>query len=138
METIKNPFKFLWNLAITFAVWAFMAVCYEAGWIYWQEFTFVHTFIAPAMYLVALAPLSVKRVVRSEYLLPYMAVWEGVMIPTVYLVMRWITGFGHHCDRASLISGVLGFLGLLAYWAIATFVRRVRRKLDRSIQAAIV
>ena len=133
MERIK-PLKFRWNLIIASAMWIFTAICYEAGVIYWQDFTFVHTFLAPAVLLVAFAPLSVRHVVSSPLLRPGMAVWAGVMVPVVYLTGRRLTGFGHHCDRASVIAGIIVFSTIFLRWAIVTFCRR---KLVRAIQAAI-
>ena len=119
-------------------VWLLVAVSYEAGPVVWPDFTFIHTFLWPAMVLVALMPLSFSNFVSSKWFAPGIAIWEGVMIPGVYLVGRRITGLGSHCDKAAILGGGVAFLAMFGYWAITAFTTFCRRKLDRSIQAATV
>ncbi len=124
METMEKPFRFRWSLLIVLTVWVLLVVCYEAGMVVWRDFTFVQTFIGPAVLMVALAPLSTKSLASSRWAMPCMAVWAGVMIPVVYLGGRWITGFRHHCDWLFLIGGITAFSAILLLWAKDAFRHR--------------
>src|SRR3989344_2160018 len=129
----------IWILSVA-GYWTVSVVCRGKGFTCRQDFTFVHTFLAPAMLLVALIPLSFPQFVSSKWLMPGLAIWEGVMIPGVCLVGRWSTDLGSHCDKVAMLSGTAAFCLLNAIWAISRLWRRVvtfgPRKLRCSIQAA--
>jgi hypothetical protein len=137
MKTTGKPVKFWWSLIIAFGMWAFVVICYEAGLTHPQAFTFVHTFIAPAVVLVAIVPLSVTRVVTHRWFVPGIATWTGFTIPAVYLTGRWITNYVHHCDKVAIFGGIGAFSVINACWVIPRWRRWVLTNEKRVLTKAI-
>lgn len=137
METTKKPVKFRWSLIIAFAMWIFTVICYQAGLTEPRVFTFVNTFIVPALVLVPIAPLSVARVVTHRWFMPGIAIWAGFTIPGIYLTGSWITGVGHRCDKVVMLGGVVAFFVLNMLWAVDRWQGRVSKELERSIDSRV-
>ena len=118
---METPIRFRWSALIALGVWALMLSCYELGMVRWEDFTFVHTLIPSLVLLVALAPLSARRIVSTRLLLPGMATWAGAVVPLTYLACRYATGLGEHCDRAFVVAGGTIFLVIMLAWMAGRF-----------------
>ncbi len=125
---MEQPLKFRWSLLIVFALWVLGFACFETGVVKWPEFTLIHTFLGPAVLLIALTPLSSKKVTAAKWLMPFMAGWAGVVIPAAYIPLRWGSGFGNHCDRASVLAGVLAFSMIAVSWLMKIVGNRSNRE----------
>lgn len=138
----NKPIKFRWILLSASAVWVLFVTVYAFRPVHLPELTFWVTFTPVAMVLVPLAPLSVTRVVIHRWLLPIIATWSSSAIIATHFTGTWLTGFGHQCDRVVLIAALSAFCLLNICWSASRLWRRVaafvRRRLDRSIQAAVV
>ena len=116
----EKPLRYRWLLIIVLLAWGLMLVCFQAGIAYSK---LIHTIIVPPILLIAIATLSVSSIATAWWYQLFMAGWAGIMIPTVYLFMSWLTGFGHHCDRASVMAGAIVCSALSMEWAITTMLK---------------
>jgi len=115
---MKGTFRFRWVMLITLGVWALVAFCYALGAIRIPDFGFVHTFIAPSILFVVLAPTSIRAIATHRVFTPFWAVWAGVMVPLVNFIGEQATGLGHECDRTLGLAGLIVFTLVFLSWAI--------------------
>lgn len=140
---MNKPFrlKWKWILLVASGLWLPIVALYEAGFVIWEDVTFAHTLIWPAMVVVALIPFSSAKLVNSKWLMPIAGVWAGTMFPGVYIGGNWIMGWVNHCGKLCAVGGMAIFLAFNMLGAIYEWSRIVafgRRKLAHSIQAAAV
>jgi hypothetical protein len=139
MEITKKPFRYQWkwSLLTAFGVWAFVVVIYVAGFVPWKDVTFVHTFIWPAVMLVALVPLSIPIFADSKWFMPGMGAWMGVTIPGVYIGGSWVAGFENHCGKVATLGGIVAFLALNILWVISRRQGWALTEQERSIDSQV-
>ena len=121
---MKGIFKFRWVVLVVFGAWALVAFFYAMNLIRVPDFSFVHTFIAPSILLVVLAPTSIKAIANKRLFTPFWAVWTGVMVPFVNFVGEEVTGLGHHCASIFGIGGLVAFALVFATWIAEGYRKR--------------
>jgi len=90
--------------------------------------------------LIALAPVSMPKIVAHSWCVPISTTWSCSTIVAVHFAAVWLMGLGHQCDRVVLIANGVLWCVCNALWVLMKLYRWsatfARRKWTHSIQTA--
>jgi hypothetical protein len=65
---------------------------------------------------VALAPVSVARIVAHRWFVPIAMTWAMSAVIAIHFLGRWLTGLGPECDRVLWVATTSGFCVVNGWW----------------------
>lgn len=114
----EKPLKYRWVLLFALAVWALLALAIALGTARREGITVKYSFIPLAMLLVALAPVSVGRIVAHKWCVPIATTWGCASIVAIHYVGAWLVGVGRQCDWLVLTATLTVFCLLNGCWLV--------------------
>jgi len=142
----ERPLKYRWVVLFALSVWLALTLAIAFGTAQRKGVTVAFAFVPLAMILIALAPISMPRIVGHRWFIPISATWGCCAFVAIHLVGSWLLGYGHECNRLVIFTSLGAYGALVMIWMAAKsyrwMVALVRRKFvhggqDSQVKAAI-
>jgi len=127
----KRRLKYRWVLLFALSVWFALTLAIALGTAKREGVTATFAFVPLAIILVALAPISVPRIVEHRWFLPISSIWGCGTIVIIHLIGSRLLGYGHQCDRVVIFASLGGYGTLVTIWIVAKFYRWMRTLIHR-------
>jgi hypothetical protein len=118
--------KYRWIVLCAMVSCGLLAATIAFGIPHREGITPTLAFIPFAMFLVALIPVSVARIVAHKWFAPIASTWGCSSIVAIHFAGTRLMGLGHQCDNVALTTSIAGFCLINVIWAIGE-LRRWRR-----------